>query len=318
MMPLSKNIVYLLIFAFCASAAPATTSDLRTPVIITLPETATVADIFATKVDGKHFIKMPNSPHFYKTISSFSSVNGSRENSYGAYPAYYNPKEPCDEYYYKTIPTLAAFLRFLDEIPQVCQEPSDKKKIKQIIEGVKHCALTYRHPWTWLDKKVNPYGRLSDQERLTNLRNEEASLYAELSKLPLNDPFIKNKVESILSTHPDSLPTNVINALFFPFRSKIAETSFASEPKIEISNFSPSGMYVAAMLAFACLSSATKHNSIKNFATGGLLGSGVLLLISVCANILNSTANLAPEPGHGIKVTINLVPAETAPTAEQT
>lgn len=299
---LKKTLILATILFGCAISAG---TDQRKEVILTLPETATAADLFTTLVEGKPTFSLPDTPQFSLCYSTFPRNH---------YPAEYTTEAG-------TI-TLGAFMRFIWQGHSLFKDRAAKTSYRKALCQAIGEHMLWNNKVFWNRKEYNP-----SQNWAAVLAAQE-QVYTLLKQLPLNDPATKKTLERILSSPTGANPfTNLMRWTIFPGRFKIITDTATGKPAIKLPSFLSTLRAPAAYLAVAAVSGWTAFY-VPTSPLGYLDDSewtrirvllGINCILSVLEagliplnNLVNNEIGLSPEPGNGIKVTINLEPASPA------
>ncbi len=300
------SLALAILIAFFGQSTLTASPDLRKEVIIRMPANATVYDVFASKTcinqaknEWYKGFNLPSTPQFDKTYTSFPDYH---------YSALYTTNAA-------TL-TLASLLRFIDSGYTLF---TDQKKREEFY-GHMFRALSIRRALGNLAKlsTTPPSQEYGMAVLLVNFVETMSKVEMLLKELPLQNQETKALLEKILSTPTQSTPIkSFLHSVFFHFRSKPA-TDAQGNPIIQLPWLgSIKTPLLHLVLAGAAHRGATALSDGSNLSAKILryVSKGFLALtaFSYLANIFNTSANLAPEPGAGIKVVIELEPSKPTP-----
>lgn len=277
------------LFLNTGHTSPANKTNLRTNVVLRLPENASVADLFAKIVDGKKTFSLPDTPQFARSYEEFPHYQ---------YAAEYTAEAG-------TI-TLDALMRFINQGHTLFKDKSSQENYSKMLKT----AIDCRALW---GQKYPIYKTFNTPENWAAVLTAQENVYAHLKQLPLSDPRVKRMLEEILSTPTDqSTVKNILHSLLFPFRSKVVKDKETNKPIIKLSylaSFTSLTIYLSgAIFAF----SSADYFRINNAPISERIARWVsyffwiMTVVSWLLNSHNTSIRLSPEPENGINVTINL------------
>ena len=296
-----------LIVIVSLAVSPLMATDKRFPLVITLPNSATVADVVASTVNGRTGFNIPLAPQF--THRGFFSAfpKGMKE-----YPALVECK-------HGTL-TTAAMVRFIQKSPYLFSNRDQRAAYKKMLTD----ALKAHVTWYATKKEAD----------LHKLHAAQNAVFERLQELELANPATKKRLEEILSTSSSAfdpalrLLKHVCTTPAAQIELQLASGKTNSHMQV-IARIKPNAttqridanakFFVCSMataiatgLTYGVLATDASNNGWDQEAEvkrDGVIykmmyAAGALCLIDALLSFTD--LGLTPEPGDGIKVSINL------------